>query len=300
MFSFFRKKPEESKKIIDVMKTMLLDEKVMREQVGVSNIFDYREEKIGEKILDFFGSKVANSCVSGLLPVSVSREVLNEFRSHMASAAIFNDPLGVAFSCFSQQGGSFSQFLPIPFKNMDENSQTMLIYILDNISDGQMSKAGTIYFENNSDDLHEAKKKKSEEKFTDICNAFYKLSKEPLETINQHITTINLKSLLETIYHDIPEFVLRDYSDNIAAMIAMMIVAKNGVNHGEINSACMLSVATIWASMKLKEKEELSDKEKDYASELEIEARAIIMDNHKSVTVLPAKLLIAATMTAKQ
>ncbi|MCA1859943.1 hypothetical protein LE191_07425 [Janthinobacterium sp. HSC-3S05] len=163
MFNFFRKKPEENNQLIDAMKTMLLDENVMRNQVGVNNIFDYREDKIGEKILNFFGSKVANSCVSGLLPMSVSREVLNEFCSHMASAAIFNDPLGVAFSCFSQQGGSFAQFLPIPFKNMDQNAQTMLIYILDNISDGQMSKAGSIYFENNFDDLHEAKNKQSEE-----------------------------------------------------------------------------------------------------------------------------------------
>ena len=163
MFKFFRKKPEEKKKIIDEMKSMLLDEKVMREQVGVINIFDYREEKIGEKILNFFGSKVANSCVSGLLPLSVSREVLNEFCSHMASAAIFNDPLGIAFSCFSQQGGSFAQFLPISFKNMDKNAQTMLMYILDNVSAGQMSKAGSIYFENNFDDLHEAKNKQFEE-----------------------------------------------------------------------------------------------------------------------------------------
>ncbi|MBU0525889.1 MAG: hypothetical protein KKC24_08605 [Gammaproteobacteria bacterium] len=136
------------------MRQLLLDEAIMRQQVGVSRVFDYERPGIGRDLLTAFGESLALACVTGVLPISVSRAELNEFCNHMGAAALFDDPVGVAFSCFAVQGGSFAQFLPIPIQEMSDEALDILATLLLH-NRAKVSQSGIRYVEENWSNLEE-------------------------------------------------------------------------------------------------------------------------------------------------
>ena len=143
----------EGRTILNRLRTVLLNETVLRNEMGVTQLFDYRKPNIGEQILEHFGEAVIHSCVSGQLPLSVRRSELNEFSTHMAAAAIFDDPVGVAMSCFTQQTNAFALFLPVPARYMSPESKTILIALTENRTPHDTSRSGTEYLSEHYDDL---------------------------------------------------------------------------------------------------------------------------------------------------
>lgn len=151
--SSFAQLNSERQTILNKLRSVLLNETVLRNEMGVTQLFDYSKPGIGEQILDHYGEAVIRSCLSGQLPLSVRRSELNEFSTHMAAAAMFDDPVGVAMSCFTQQTNAFAMFLPVAPRNMSPKAKTILIALTENRTPHDTSRAGTEYLSKHYDDL---------------------------------------------------------------------------------------------------------------------------------------------------
>lgn len=135
------------------MREKLLDPDVIHGEMGLTRRFDYSKPNIGMEILRAFsdGPAVA-ALLTGEGPAGVQPE-LNELCSHMSAAAIFDDPTGVALSCFSRQGGSFSHFLPVPVEHMSKNCLATLAYVITNMCETGIPRAAQAYIAGNRETL---------------------------------------------------------------------------------------------------------------------------------------------------
>lgn len=135
------------------MQELLRNEHILRDEMKLTVVFDYSKKDVGLEILQHYGATVFMAGVSGKAPLNVSRTELNEFCTQMAVAAIFDDPTGVAFSCFCQQTNSFAVFLPVPPSYMSPEARDILFSLVEDKSLAELSPSGRQYLDKYQDEL---------------------------------------------------------------------------------------------------------------------------------------------------
>ena len=126
------------------------------------------------------------------------------------------------------------------------------------------------------------------------------LSTSNLQLVDMAIKPEQGEGLVEACADQIPRNIFDSFDTKILAMMVMLAVAKNGVAHGGMKTACMLAMSVIWAAKKMEEEGySLTDKERGVATQLETDARGLLSQHYKAVDEMQAKLWIATTLASE-
>lgn len=126
------------------------------------------------------------------------------------------------------------------------------------------------------------------------------LSRSNLQLVDTVIEAEQGEALVEFCAAQIPNNMFRSLDTKVVALMIMLIVAKNGVHHGEMKAACMLAMSVIWGAKKMEEDNySLTEKERAVVTELEVEARTLLAEHRGTVDEMQARLWIATTLASE-
>ncbi len=153
-----------------------------------------------------------------------------------------------------------------------------------------------IYATENEDD-DEVFTPRTDTRLSHIATHLLNLSTSNLKLIGMKIEAEQCEELIQSCADQIPSEIFESFDTKVIAMMVMMIVAENGIAHGEGKGACMLAMSVIWGVIKMeRESYSLTEKERTTTIQLVVEALALLEKHRSSLSEIPAKLWVAATL----
>lgn len=119
-----------------------------QELQNILNKLDYNDEKV-EQLIKQYSDILPNLIMGRAYPNDIQR--MNEFAEHMALASLQGNYKAISYSCFVKHSDILSNYLPIPFDKMDNQTLEFLITLLHN--NGQMGFSNSLkrYLQNSKE-----------------------------------------------------------------------------------------------------------------------------------------------------